>query len=768
MPHHLQDTNQAASADEAQYAARSGHTNSDVSQNTYVGGTRGLPQLPGHSCQTLSGAGLAQYHIHSDQTYGANSENQETSLNGSDTRRGLRQVQFPQDALLDQSYSLRSPTLGSAYSNRSPGHNCFPPDVNFETLKGNPTCHRIIEPMSNFPESNVGSEKSCLTTQNSSEGRMCDFTRSSSSTRPLKSSYANSQREAEAQLAWLGYKQELYRDWDFWTSFSLSFANIATVPGSFWAMYVGLPLGGPIVLVWGYLMMSLFMFVLNAVLAEMSSAYPVAGGMFSWTFKLARANTRFRDWARLLSWIVGCFLMICHVLVQIQISEQFIDVFLSLFTASGPHFQFTYFQRYAVVSAWLALLGLIGCTTTARSPTFWKIAGVVNVFATVSIFVSLLATAKHQRSFVSTFTAYENRSPFKSASWVFLYGSAVSGLTIGSEPAAHLSEETKDAAKTVPRVIFWSMVVSAVVGLLMNIVLVKTLAPVHHRTPGTLPVLDLVFWHCPERVAQFIVSCISIMMFFEDLSQTLVATRFYWALARDNAIPFAKYWRQVSTEYRIPRRATILLTLVSVVGATTCLEKAGILSQILIQGAAIVIAICYMVPIGLYLCSDKDAMRQDGRNTWTLRTWSRPLAAISLIFLASICVVFSTPSSSQINIHTWSWDPVVVVALVSFSMMTWMFYGQSHYAGPVKSLTVWTAGQEVELPNKVARVMVPAAAAVSRAPKQSVVTQDRTVPNQTTIAGVQTFNLPNAYVSYNSEGSMWCDTELENQQVSVI
>lgn len=98
-----------------------------------------------------------------------------------------------------------------------------------------------------------------------------------------KNQHTTCQSETEVQLAWLGYKQELFRDWDFWASFSLSCANIGVFPGSFWALYAALGTGGPIIMIWGYAISMVFMCCLNAVLAEMSSAYPVTGAMFTCT-----------------------------------------------------------------------------------------------------------------------------------------------------------------------------------------------------------------------------------------------------------------------------------------------------------------------------------------------------------------------------------------------------------------------------------------------------------------------------------------------------
>lgn len=102
-------------------------------------------------------------------------------------------------------------------------------------------------------------------------------------TQPTTVQTSQCARGTEEQLAWLGYKQELFRDWDFWASFSLSCANIGLVPGSIWGLYSAISFGGPVIMLWGYFLSMIFMCCLNAVLAEMSSAYPVTGAMFTCT-----------------------------------------------------------------------------------------------------------------------------------------------------------------------------------------------------------------------------------------------------------------------------------------------------------------------------------------------------------------------------------------------------------------------------------------------------------------------------------------------------
>ncbi|KAI9606844.1 hypothetical protein H4Q26_006383 [Puccinia striiformis f. sp. tritici PST-130] len=101
----------------------------------------------------------------------------------------------------------------------------------------------------------------------------------SPTTAPLYTGSPNnvySDTDTQAQLAWLGYHQELRRDWDFWSSLSLSTLNIGTIPGAFLGILTAMEWGGPCVIFWGYMLGMIIVLCLSAVVAEIASAYPVA------------------------------------------------------------------------------------------------------------------------------------------------------------------------------------------------------------------------------------------------------------------------------------------------------------------------------------------------------------------------------------------------------------------------------------------------------------------------------------------------------------
>lgn len=103
-----------------------------------------------------------------------------------------------------------------------------------------------------------------------------------------------------------------------------------------------------------------------------------------------------------------------------------------------------------------------------------------------------------------------------------------------------------------------------------------------------------------------------------------------------------------------------------------------------------------VLPVLLYLFSKKD-LQQEGRSAWSLRRWSRPVAAVGAVYCIAVVTVQIFPSKNPITINSISWTPVVVVGTLLISLITWKLYGSRHYSGPIRALTKWETGVELDL-----------------------------------------------------------------------
>ncbi|KAI9088599.1 hypothetical protein K1719_029713 [Acacia pycnantha] len=107
----------------------------------------------------------------------------------------------------------------------------------------------------------------------------------------------------DLQLKQLGYRQELSRNLSAVANFSMTFSIISVLTGLTTLYGTALRYGGPVTLVYGWLIVGGMTVAVGLSMAEICSAFPTSGGLYFWSGMLCG-----RRWGPLASWLTGCFL----------------------------------------------------------------------------------------------------------------------------------------------------------------------------------------------------------------------------------------------------------------------------------------------------------------------------------------------------------------------------------------------------------------------------------------------------------------------------
>jgi amino acid transporter len=102
--------------------------------------------------------------------------------------------------------------------------------------------------------------------------------------------------EDAADLERFGYKQELNRSLNTFSSFAVAFSYISPSTGIFTLFYLGLiSVGG--YLFWGWPVVVIGQLFVALNFAELSSHFPIAGSVFQWTkYLTGRQYAWFTGW----------------------------------------------------------------------------------------------------------------------------------------------------------------------------------------------------------------------------------------------------------------------------------------------------------------------------------------------------------------------------------------------------------------------------------------------------------------------------------------
>ena len=109
--------------------------------------------------------------------------------------------------------------------------------------------------------------------------------------------------DSDAQkLAEMGYTQDVQRNFSLWSLLGVGFALTNSWFAISAALVTGISSGGPILIVYGLILVVLISVCVGISLSELASAYPNAGGQYFWAQELAP-----RRYANFASYLTGWF-----------------------------------------------------------------------------------------------------------------------------------------------------------------------------------------------------------------------------------------------------------------------------------------------------------------------------------------------------------------------------------------------------------------------------------------------------------------------------
>lgn len=271
----------------------------------------------------------------------------------------------------------------------------------------------------------------------------------------------------------------------------------------------------------------------------------------------------------------------------------------------------------------------------------------------------------------STSTGWTNHG------YVYLLGWQACTIASGSDASAHMAEETQNPSRTVPKAMFCSVLGVYVLGYISIILLFISVDaddalfiasqsfPVGHILEKAISLQGAITFCC----------LIIVVMCLQLQAQLQAASRFTWALARDRALPFSDTIKRTD-KHKQPVIANWLVVALWAPFGCLIIGSASVIWSVVTVGTSTLSMLGYLIPVALYLFSNKD-LSLEGRSSWSLRRWSRPLACIGAIFCLGVVIVELFPGQRPVTAATVSWGPVIVAGTLLISFITWKLYGSS-------------------------------------------------------------------------------------------
>jgi amino acid permease (GABA permease) len=477
----------------------------------------------------------------------------------------------------------------------------------------------------------------------------------------------------EQRLHELGYAQELSRTMSGFSNFAVSFTIISILSGCLTLYGFGMNTGGPALIVWGWPFVGLMTLIVGLAMAEVCSSFPTAGGLYYWAAKLAPSNGA--AW----SWFTGWFNFLGQVAVTAGIdfgAAFFINAFLDLqfgFAATPPH-TILIFGIVLVLHGLLNTFGVKLVSLLNDISVWWHIVGVLVIVGALVILPS-----EHQSaSFV--FTHFVNNTGWSSAFYVGMLGLLLAQYTFtGYDASAHMTEETHDAARSGPRGIVMSIVVSLVAGwvLLVGITFaIRDYDGAIASSTGVPPAQ--IFIDALGVTGGKLLLLIAIgAQLFCGMSSVTANSRMIYAFSRDGALPASRVWHKINKRTRTPTNAIWLAAGGAFVLGLPYLWNATAYAAVT-SIAVIGLYIAYVLPTLLRLLQGDRFQR----GPWHLGRWSRPIGVVAVVWVLFITVLFMLPQASPVTAKTFNYTPIAVLVVLGFAGVWWLVSARNWFTGP--------------------------------------------------------------------------------------
>ncbi|PHH77555.1 hypothetical protein CDD80_487 [Ophiocordyceps camponoti-rufipedis] len=488
--------------------------------------------------------------------------------------------------------------------------------------------------------------------------------------------------DADQLLQNLGYKSELVRSRSTLHVAFMSFVLAAIPYGLATTFSFPLVAGGPVDIFWGWLLVSAIALCTAASLAEITSIYPTAGGVYYQAFMLAPPEYR-----RIASWICGWLFVVGNVTITLSVNfgtSLFLVSCINVFekepgvgVLEGSSYQvFLIFIALTVVSNVVSALGNRWLPVLDTAAVYWTFAG------TIAIMVTVLAVARNGRRSASfALTHFEANSGWPSG-WSFFVGLLHAGYATSSTGMViSMCEEVQQPSIQVPKALVYTIFLNTAAGCIFLLPLVfvlpdiKNLISISAGQPVPFIVKDAVG---SSAGAFCLLIPILVLGVICGIGCTTASSRCTWAFARDGAIPGSKLWTKVNRQLDVPLNAMMLSAAVQIILGLIYFGSTAAFNAFTGVGV-ICLTASYAVPIAISLLSGRKQIRTGSFYLGPLGTVCNVIAILwSLLALPLFCMPLNVPVTAT----TANYAAAVFVVATTVSTVWYWVWGHKNYAGP--------------------------------------------------------------------------------------
>ncbi len=485
----------------------------------------------------------------------------------------------------------------------------------------------------------------------------------------------------------MGYAQELSRSMSKFSNFAISFSIICILSGGINSFAQAISSVGGAGAGIGWIVGCVLSGMFALAMAQIASAFPTAGGLYHWASILGN-----RFWGWLTAWLNLLGLITVLGAINIGTAYFFQGTFGAVFGTTGADGAVTPWPSSDIeIVIFVAIITVIQATFNhigIKATTFLTDVSGYIIFATTAVLVlaCLWYAPAIDISRLWTFTNYSGEvggNVFPQSGnmgYLFLLCLLLPVYTItGYDASAHTSEETKNAALSVPQGIVTAVIWSSLVGWVM--VCAITLAIPDMATAASqgfgmfFATMDAIL---PAGLKTVLYLGILIAQLLCGLATVTSASRMLFAFSRDDGMPIgSKALSSVSPKYRTPVNAIWTATVLSILYVVLAMSiKVGETSiyVIVVNSTLVFLFLSFTVPLVAGMFAYGTA-KWPNPGPWAMSTGAYKLVTVlSVVGMAVILFIAVAPPNERV---LW-----VVLGFIALALILWVTVENRRFEGP--------------------------------------------------------------------------------------
>jgi amino acid transporter len=482
-----------------------------------------------------------------------------------------------------------------------------------------------------------------------------------------------------AELRALGYEAKFDRTMTIWQNFALGFTYLSPVCGVYSMFAFGLATAGP-PMVWSYLIAAAGQLLVCLVFGEVSSQFPIAGGLYPWARRLVG-----RRWGWMAGWIYAWALFTTIAAVAVG-AGPFLTELLGL--SSTPKITTLLALGLVVISTGINLAGTRLLARVAFAGFVCEIVGAILVGAYL-----LLFERHHPFGVFLDHSVLARSQPYLPA---FLAAMLVGAYSCyGFEACGDVAEETTDPSRAIPKAMRMTIYIGGGASLFVALAFTLCIADMRAAVDGSdpNPIITLLRSAFGSYGAFCVVLVVLISFVSNVLSIQAAVSRLVFAYARDRMIVGSDLLTRVSPHTHVPGPALALAGAIPAVIICLGYYTEDALSTI-VSFCTAGIYIAFQMTVAAALFARVRGWKPHG--SFTLGPWGYPVTVAALLYgLATIANIL-WPRGDPASWQTHYALVLTVLAFVGTGVL-YMMLGRPYRTGDAAAGDAWSLQKPLQV-----------------------------------------------------------------------